>query len=247
MLPRFAFVLGDRDDELRAARFRRIVDEDPVAVGEADAVDSAAGVRQFGIADRAPVDAVVVRFRNADDAARAVLAHVRDERAVVAAQNRRLNVAEPDEGLARVPRFAIVVADCHDRNVERVGIERKKNAPARQHGRLAAVCPAKSLEERILEFRSLSFGTDDGAARRTNLAIAEQLERFVAEIIGLQKNHSLTFPLRRARTREVGRGPIVHQARFPARAEDRRIEQPEPRIFVDHHAGVAIGKAGPPS
>ena len=79
----------------------------------------------------------------------AVLAHVGDERAVVAAEHGGLDVAEADERLAGVPGFAVVVADGHDRDRKRVGVERQQDAAAGQDGRLAARLPAEALVELV--------------------------------------------------------------------------------------------------
>ena len=46
------------------------------------------------------------------------------------------------------------------------------------------------------------------------------------------------------RARVVDAGEIVREARFPRVGDDRRPEEPQPIVPIDHHAGVAIGEAG---
>ena len=46
--PGLAFVVGERDGQAVAAAGRVVVDQQPVAVGQADAVEAGAGVGQVG-------------------------------------------------------------------------------------------------------------------------------------------------------------------------------------------------------
>src|SRR5688572_16939829 len=53
-LPTFAFVVGNRDREAMASGRRVVVDEEPMAVAQADRVQARTGIGQFGHADGAP-------------------------------------------------------------------------------------------------------------------------------------------------------------------------------------------------
>src|SRR5207248_2757254 len=74
--PRPAFVLRERDGQAGTAAGRVVMDQQPVTVGQPDGVQSGAGVRQVGNANRTPGDAVVLRLGHADAPQRPILAHV---------------------------------------------------------------------------------------------------------------------------------------------------------------------------
>ena len=153
--PGLAFVVGDRNGQAVAAvescRCR------PAANGRwrgarrrARNRDSAS--RSCG--NRAPGEAIVLRRAGSNSLLDAVLAHVGDELAAVAAQHGRLNRPKTQQRLARVPGFAIIVADRHDRNRKRIGVKRQQDSAARQNGRLAPRLPAEPLIQLVLQSSS---------------------------------------------------------------------------------------------
>ena len=224
---------------------RVIVYQQPMPVAQSDAIQPRSGIRQVAHADRAPGQPLVARFRHAHAPTKSVLTHVGHQRPVVAAQHGGLDVAPANQRRTGIPRFAAVVRDGHDRDGKRVGVQRQQDPTARQHRRLAARLPSQTLVElrvqplaQLAELRRFHLLEQVGPLCRP---IGRAVPRAgVWKSLGLQQDQAGAIPLRRPGCRILARHAVIRQARLPAVGHDRRPEQPQALLSVDHHARVAV-------
>src|SRR5687767_9929497 len=122
--PSLSFVVGNRNGKAIAAVGRIVVDKQPMAVGESDAIDSGAGVLEFCRGYGAPGQAIIHGDAGSDSLFGAVFAHIRDELAIIAAEHGWLDGPKAEQWLACIPGFASIVANRHDRYGECIRVKR---------------------------------------------------------------------------------------------------------------------------
>ena len=156
---------------------------------------------------------------------------------------------KPISGSLAYQVCAVVVADGHDRERKRVAIERQQDAAGREHGRLAARLPAEPLRELVAQplFQLVGVALDPlggvGAAAWP-CSRAAALMALSLKSAGLSQITPCQSHFGAAGAWIVVRRAIVRQRRFPVVVQNDRPEQPQLLVLVDHHAGVAVGKAG---
>ena len=110
--PGDSFIAGKGDDQRIAAFARVVVAKEPATIFQNDSFDAGTVIGQFDGAGDAPCPAIVAGFAHQNlFGFGAVVAAVRDQSPVAAAQQRGLNRAGADERGGAVPRFAVVFAE----------------------------------------------------------------------------------------------------------------------------------------
>ena len=219
-----------------------------MAIGEAHGVEPRAGIGEVERAHLSPGLAAIGRFAGPDSFEGAVLAHVSDERTVAPLQDRRLDVAESDEGLTRAPGAAAVVGKGHQGEGVGVAVEGEHDPAALELRRLAARLPPEALSElvaqRSVDLREERLGPGPIRSRHRLQPRSGEFPGPVLEVVGLEPHHPLPVPGRGADAFIVARGAVIGQRRAPLVVEDDRPEQPQLLRGIEKEAGVAVGEAG---
>ena len=248
MGPGRPLVLRKAHREARPPLDRVVMDHHPVAVGEADGVEPRSRIGKLERSHLPPGRAAVGRFAGADPLEGTILAHVGDERTVAPLEDRRLDVAEADEGLARTPGAAAIVGEGHQRERVGVAVEGEHDPPAVQLRRLAARLPPETLGELVpqgpFDLCEECLGARPVCGGHRLEPGLRQFPGPVLEVVGLEPDHPLPVPDRGAGACRVVRGAVIRQRRAPLVVEDDRPEEPKLLRGIQEQAGVAVGEAG---
>ena len=114
--PGFPVVVRNLHRQTVSTALGVIADQNPMPVFQRDDLRPGTGIRQRAVGDRTPRLATIARFALVKSfRGRAVIAHEREQRSILAAHNAGLNVAAAHERRAGMPVLAPIIRDGHER------------------------------------------------------------------------------------------------------------------------------------